>query len=283
MGSLTRCDSLWNMYGPTETTIWSTTTKVVADNLPVPIGRPIGNTQCYILDLQLHLVPIGAIGELYIGGAGLAKGYLNRPDLTEEKFVSNPFTPDPGARIYRTGDLVRYRSDGQIEYFGRIDHQVKVRGHRIELGEIESVLGAHPAVRQSAVIVREDVVGDKRITAYYIPTSKPTPSVSELLAHMKAYLPDYMLPSGFISLDEFPLTPNGKINRIVLPAPDFTRPELEKHYMPPRSAVEIALVDIMAHLLNLEKVGIFDNFFELGGHSLLATQMVSRVQEKFNI
>ncbi len=276
---LSRCASLWNMYGPTETTIWSTIYQVEADSRQVPIGQPIANTQCYILDAQLQLVPIGVVGELYIGGDGLAKGYLNKPELTAERFVTNPLTKTYGARLYRTGDLVRYRSDGQIEYIGRVDYQVKVRGHRIELGEIESNLNRHPAIRQSVVVVREDTRGDKRITAYYIPASQLTPSVSELLRHLQATLPDFMLPSAFVSMEEFPLTPNGKVNRQALPIPDQSRPDLEKEYVAPRSEVETVLVNIMAELLNLEKVGIFDNFFELGGHSLLAIQLVSRLQK----
>ena len=280
---LPRCASLWNLYGPTETTIWSSLYRVQADSRPVPIGRPIGNTQCYVLDEQMHIVPVGVVGELYISGDGLADGYLNQPQLTAEKFLPNPLAKKHGSRLYRTGDLVRNWPDGNLEYIGRNDHQVKVRGHRIELGEIECLLNQHPAIHQCVVIVREDIPGDQRITAYYIPSEGSAPTTSELYQFLHAHLPEYMLPSSFMLLEEFPLTPNGKINRKALLAPNQTRPDIEKAFVPPHDAVEEVIAGIMASVLNLEQVGIHDNFFDLGGHSLLATQLVSRIREIFGI
>ena len=209
---------LWNMYGPTETTIWSTIARTEDQGGPLTIGRPIGNTTIYILDADLQPVPIGLLGELYIGGNGLARGYRGRPDLTEERFIAHPFDETPGARIYRTGDLARYRSDGRVDYLGRIDDQVKVRGYRIELGEIENVLARHPAVARSVAVARPDDRGERELVAYYVPKGTPVSS-NTLRRYLRQSVPDYMVPSAFVSLESLPLTPSGKVDRRALPAP----------------------------------------------------------------
>jgi acyl carrier protein len=249
----------------------------------VSIGRPIANTQVYILDRHLQPVPIGIPGELYIGGDGLARGYLNQPELTAEKFIKDPFSHEPGARLYKTGDLVRYLRDGNIEFLGRRDHQVKIRGFRVEPGEIETILAQHPAVRENVVLGREDTPGEKRLVAYIIPDQEQPPTVSELRAFLREKVPDYMVPSAFITLDMLPLTPNGKVNRHALPAPDITKPELEEIFVAPRTPIEEALAEIWAKVLKLERVGVNDDFFDLGGHSLLATQVISRLRDTFQV
>ena len=277
---------VWNLYGPTETTIWSTVNRLSIDDHSaevIPIGHPIANTQLYILDKHLQLAPVGVTGELHIGGDGLARGYLNRPELTAEKFIKHPFSDDPHARLYKTGDLARYLPNGVVEFLGRIDHQVKIRGFRIELGEIESVLGQHPSINEVVVTVREDQPGDKRLVVYLTYLQHEPPNVSALRLFLKQKLPEYMVPSAFVLLDKFPLTPNGKIDRKALPAPDQTRPEYEQSYVPPRSPIEEMLVAIWQEVLNIEQIGIHDNFFELGGHSLLAVQLIVRINKQFQI
>jgi acyl carrier protein len=249
----------------------------------VPIGRPIANTDVYLLDREVNPVPIGVAGELYIGGDGLARNYLNRPGLTAENFVPNPFSDEPGKRLYKTGDLVRYLPDGNIEFLGRQDYQVKIRGFRIELGEIEAVLGQHPGVLETTVLAREDVPDDKRLVAYVVASHEPTPSFSELRSFLKEKLPDYMIPSAFVFLDAFPITPNGKVDRHALPVPDGTRPELDRGFVAPRTPVEEVLAEIWGKMLGVEKVGIHDNFFELGGHSLIATQILSAICDAFRV
>jgi amino acid adenylation domain-containing protein len=273
---LPRCNSLWNMYGPTETTIWSAVSRVQAKQTPL-ISTPIANTQLYILDAQLQPVPIGVAGELHIGGDGLARGYLNRPELTAEKFIPNPFQDTPGSRIYKTGDLVRYRNDGQIEFLGRLDHQVKIRGFRIELGEIQSLLAAHPAVREAVVIAREDTPGEKRLTAYVICEPEQTCRAETLREYLKQKLPEYMVPAAFVFLEKFPLTPNGKVDRKQLPQPEFNRPEAAS--IAPRDALEMQLTKLWEKLFNVEPVGIRDNFFDLGGHSLLAVRLFAEIEK----
>jgi acyl carrier protein len=280
---LTRSSTLWNVYGPTETTIWSSIFRIEAPNGLIPIGRPIANTQMYILDRYQQPLPIGVPGELYIGGAGLARGYLNRPDLTDEYFIANPFSNDPESRLYKTGDLARYLPDGNILFLGRIDNQVKIRGYRIELGEIESVLAQHPAIQQAVVLAREDIPGDRRLVAYTVTTDGSAPSAHDLRSFVQLKLPDYMVPSAYVFLDSLPLTPNGKLDRKVLPVPDHSRPELDDAFAAPGTPVEKILANIWAEILKLDKVGIRDNFFELGGHSLLATQVVSRIRSAFSI
>ena len=269
---------LWNMYGPTETTIWSTGYRVQDPTAPVLIGRPVANTRCYILDELRRLVPIGAIGELYIAGDGLAHGYRNRPELTAEKFVDDPF--HSGERMYRTGDLARYGSDGNMECLGRTDHQVKIRGFRIELGEIEAALRDQAGVDQTVVIAREDTPGDKRLVAYVV-SGSTAPSAADLRKALKQRLPDYMIPAAFVNLDRLPLSPNGKIDRKALPAPELDEFTLESDYIAPRNEVEEKLGQIWAEVLGLAKVGIHDDFFELGGHSLSAVRAMAQVNAAF--
>ena len=243
---------------------------------------PIPDMELYILDSHRNLVPVGVPGELYVGGAGLARGYLNRAELTAERFVGHPFDDGKGRRLYRSGDLVRRRADGDIEYFGRIDNQVKIRGHRIELGEIENVLAQHPAIQQAVVLAREDSPGDHRLVAYAVAHAGANPSARPCAAFCNK-LPDYMVPSAFVFLDSLPVTPNGKLDRKALPTPDQTRPELEETYTAPRTPTEETLAKDWAEVLKIAKVGVNDNFFDLGGHSLLATQLISRVNTSFHI
>ncbi len=264
---------LHNLYGPTEASIDVTAwTCIDEPSLTVPIGKPIANTQIYLLDAEMEPVPAGVEGELYIGGAQLARGYHRRPDLTAERFVPDPFGP-PGGRLYRTGDLARWRTDGAIEYVGRTDHQVKIRGLRIELGEIESALLTHPQVREAVVVAREDQTGDQRLVAYL--TMHEEATAETLRAHLQSSLPDYMTPSAFVLLDALPLSPNGKIDRRALPAPSQVRND----YIAPRTAAETMLAHVWSELLECERVGIHDNFFALGGHSLLAAKLVARLRK----
>ena len=271
---------LWNLYGPTETTIWSSAAKVEPGDGPISIGRPILETQLYVLDSRLRPVPQGVAGELYIGGSGLARGYLRRPGLTAERFLPDPFGP-PGGRLYRTGDLARWRADGALECLGRVDHQVKVRGFRIELGEIEAVLAKQPGVRDAVVRAREDNPGDVRLVAYVVPAEgQPAPQPADLRKALAAGLPDYMVPALFVSLEALPLTPNGKVDRNALPAPEPSRSEAA---VAPRNPVEEALAGIWAEVLGAESVGVFDDFFERGGHSLLAAQVLARLRDAFGV
>jgi amino acid adenylation domain-containing protein len=272
-------------YGPTEATIGVTNwvCKRESSRFTVPIGRPIANTQIYILDCYLQPVPIGMAGEIHIGGVCLARGYFNRNELTAKKFIPNPFSPDPKDRLYKTGDLARYRPDGNIEFLGRKDNQIKIRGFRIELGEIEAVLREHPTVREAVVLAREDKPGDKRLVAYIVPYEKPKPTMSELQMFLKENLPDYMIPSVFLRLNTLPLTFSGKVDRRALPIPDYFRLEERGTYIAPRNEVEKAIAAIWQKLLGSDKVGIHDNFFELGGHSLLATQLISRLRDTLNV
>ncbi len=285
--------NFFNAYGPTETSVCATVEKWTDETLKVTIGRPIANTQVYILDSHLQPVPIGVPGELHIGGMGLARGYLNRPELTQEKFIPNPFEKDEvipptplnkggnePSKLYKTGDLARYLPDGKIEYLGRIDNQVKLRGFRIELGEIEALLNQNEAVQSSCVIVREDNLGDKRLVAYVVPRPEINLTINEIRQFLRAKLPDYMVPTAFVLLDTFPLTPNGKIDRRALPVPDL---QSKGEYIAPRNPIEEKMAQIWAEVLKLKRVSIEDNFFELGGHSLLATQVISRLQETFEI
>ncbi|MEH2321834.1 non-ribosomal peptide synthetase [Nostoc sp.] len=276
---------LWNLYGPTETTIWSTGYKVRAGNKAIGIGCPLANTQIYILDSHLQPVPIGISGELYIGGEGLARGYLNRPDLTAEKFISNPFSPNPKSRLYKTGDLARYLPDGHIEYLGRIDYQVKLRGFRIELGEIETALLQHPEVKEGVVIIREDTFNENNLVGYIVTETgqDSLQVISQLRRFLKQQLPDFMVPTIFMALEAMPLTPNGKVDRKALPKPDASRPELEANYVAPRTPIEQQITDIWTQVLNVKQVGIYDNFFELGGYSLLGIQVVSRLRQALQV
>ena len=276
-----RCGELWNLYGPTETTIWSTTRQVTDERNSGCIGRPVANTHVYVLDKRGQPVPIGVPGELYIGGAGLARGYLNRPQLTAEKFVPNPFSSKPGSRLYRTGDLCRWRADGNLEFLGRLDDQVKLRGFRIELGEIEAVLHEHAGVAQSVVALREDVPGERRLVAYCVPAAQTDLNLSELQSHLSSRLPGYMVPAAFVTLDTLPMSPNGKVNRRALPAPGVSRPELNSQYAAPRNPIEEQLAGIWCELLGIERAGVHDDFFALGGHSLLAVRLFARIEKSF--
>jgi len=272
---------VWNLYGPTETTVYSTLGPVVEGSGPISIGKPVANTQIHIVDRRMNLLPAGVPGELLIGGHGLARGYLGRPDLTAEKFIPDPFSDCPGARLYRAGDLAAWRLDGTLEVRGRMDHQVKLRGFRIELGEIEAALAELPAVDQAVVHVREDRPGDKRLVAYVTSTPGSTAVVDELRAHLRRLLPDYMVPAAFLVLERFPLTPNGKVNRHALPEPE--EPGQGAITDAPQTADEVTMAAIWSQVLGREHVGRNDNFFDQGGHSLLAAQLLSRAQKTFGV
>jgi amino acid adenylation domain-containing protein len=273
-----------NSYGVSEATIDSSYFELDTVNLPtdalVPIGKPFGNTEIYVLDDRLQLLPVGVAGELCIGGSGLARGYTNRSELTAEKFIPNPFSSDPHARLYKTGDLARFRPDGNLELLGRIDNQVKLRGFRIELGEVESVLSQHPAVAQSVAIAREDIPGDKRLIAYLV-CNELEPSADKLRQFLKERLPDYMVPSAFVFLDALPLSPNGKVDRRALRAPDANSLVDDSNFVPPRDAIEQQLAQIWSEVLNVYPIGVKANFFNLGGHSLLAVQLMAKIEQQF--
>lgn len=274
----TAIEKVLDLYGPTEDTVYSTCAARIPNGIN-NIGRPIANTQVYILDRALNPVPIGVAGELYIGGAGLARGYLNQPELTKKKFIRSPFSDDLHLRLYKTGDLARYLVDGSIEYLGRIDHQVKIRGYRIELGEIEAVLSRCPGVREAVVVALEDISGSKRLVSYIVTEGQDSCETEELCMYLKQYLPEYMLPSTFVTLKKLPLTPNGKIDRKALPVPEHARSDSSEAYVPPGNSTEEKLAAIWAEVLKLDHVGINDNFFKLGGHSLLATQVIARANK----
>jgi amino acid adenylation domain-containing protein len=278
---------LINEYGPTETVVGCCIYEVPAESSPagaVPIGRPIANTQLFVLDRYLQPTPIGVPGQLYIGGDSLARGYLNRPELTAEKFIPHPFSDEPGARLYQTGDLARYRPDGQLEFLGRLDHQVKIRGFRIELGEIETALDQHPAVREAVVLAREDIPGQKRLVAYVVSNVEaPGSQTADLRHFLQTKLPEYMIPSAFVRLKTLPLTSNGKVDRRALPPPPQTRLEPATARAAPRSPLEQTLAAIWSDILGLSGIGIEDDFFALGGHSLLATQLISRLRDAFQV
>ena len=280
---LQRGKTVWNCYGPTETTIWSLVHRVnsVKDGV-IPIGRPIANTQVYVLDAHQQPVPPGVRGELYIGGAGLAKGYLGQPELTAEKFVRNPFSLEKDSRLYRTGDLGRYRTDGAVEFLGRMDHQVKLHGFRIELGEIESLLALHPSVRRAIVILREDSKEDRRLIAYIVCNKGCSSTIAELKRFLASKLPDYMIPSGFVFLDAFPLTLSGKVDRKLLPRAADEHMD-ETNYIAPRTPVEQVLARIWSEVLKLDSVSVRANFFDIGGHSLFATQIASRIRSRLRV
>jgi amino acid adenylation domain-containing protein len=290
--------AVWNFYGPTETTVWATIHQIKhidLSNRSIPIGRPLPNIQIHILDTQLQPVPIGMQGELYIGGVGVARGYLSRPELTLDRFVPSPF--HSGSRFYRTGDLARYQPDGNIEFLGRLDNQLKIRGHRVEPGEIEAVLNQHPGVREAVVVTRDDATqavdsenpkskiknlkSDRRLVAYVVP-HKEQPSLSELRKFLQSKLPEYMVPSIFVPLETLPLTPNRKVDLDRLPLPGSSRPQQSQALVEPRTDIEELVAQAWRQVLNLERVGVNDNFFEFGGHSLLATQVVSRLRDAFH-
>jgi non-ribosomal peptide synthetase component F len=277
---LQRCGSLWNLYGPTETAVYSCIHRVVPDDKTVYVGRPIANTQVYILDDRFQPVPRGAIAELCIGGHGVSRGYWNRPELTAEKYLPDLFSTTPSARIYRTGDLARYREDGLIECMGRIDQQVKIRGFRIELGEVEATLRQIPTIREAIVLLREDRIGDKRLVAYLLLDDSANLDLSAVRQFLQVHLPEYMVPSAFVFLDKVPLSPNGKVDRKALPAPDLPSDDI---YVAPATPVEEALARIWTEALNVPRVGLHSHFFNLGGHSLLAAQIIARIRDEFQV
>ena len=278
-----RANSVWNVYGPTETTIWSTVYRVTGrEESTIPIGRPIANTSIYILDSHHNPVPVNIAGEIYIGGDGLARGYLNRPELTEERFVAHPLLPNQSPRLYRTGDLGRFRANGEIEYLGRVDNQVKLRGLRIELGEIESVLASHATLREAVVIVTGE--GEQqRLSAYVVTDGMAAPAAGELRRYLRTKLPEHMVPAGYWRVERLPLLPSGKINRAALPASLAIALREEAELVDPRNETETKLVEIWKELLQVEQAGIEQNFFELGGHSLLALQLTARIRRTFEV
>jgi amino acid adenylation domain-containing protein len=278
---------LINTYGPTETTIVATRYEFPAgweaqsEWDESPIGQPVNRTRVYVLDGEQQLAPVGVAGELYIGGAGVSLGYVNRLDLTAERYVPDPYSGEPGARMYASGDLVRWRAGGVLEYVGRVDGQIKVRGFRVEVGEIESVLSRHPAVREAAVLLREDTPGNRRLVAYIVGSQKDLIKVSELRKHLAAQLPDYMVPAIFVALESLPKNRNGKVDRPSLPVPDNARPELDASYVAPRDSTEQTISLIWRDVLKTDKVGINDNFFDLGGNSLALIQVRSKLRDAF--
>lgn len=278
--------ALINNYGPTEATVVATSGQVFPQEHPdgpPAIGRPIDHTQVYILDERLQPVPDGQAGELYIGGAGLARGYLNQPELTSERFIPHPFSQEPGARLYKTGDIVRALPDGQLAFIGRSDYQIKIRGYRIEPNEVIAALKEYPAVEASAVMAREDAPDDKRLVAYVVPAPESDISLSALQEHLRARLPDYMMPTTFVQLGALPLTPNGKVNQAALPAPDENNILRERSSARPCTPMEERVEAMVATLLKVEHVGVEENFFMMGGHSLLGAQLLAWIAETFGV
>ena len=272
----------FNAYGPTETTVWATVARCLDGGSKPTIGRAIPNAKTYLLDSQMRPVPVGLPGELHIGGAGLARGYLHKPGLTAERFVPDPFSSEPGSRLYKTGDLARYLPGGEIDFLGRVDHQVKVRGFRIEPGEVEAILRQHSDVGEAVVMVKESAAGEKRLVAYITSRADHQPDLKEMAGLLKEKLPDYMIPSDIVVLDAFPRTPNGKLDRKALPEPSRMRPELDEVFVPPQTELEQTIAQIWQEVLSLERVGVQDNFFDLGGHSLLMVQVQSKLQILLN-
>lgn len=276
---ISTCGQVWNMYGPTETTIWSSVARIESEQ--VTVGRPIANTRMYVLDRHVEPMPRGVVGELWIGGTGVARGYLNRTDLSGERFVADPF--HAGERMYRTGDLARRLSDGQLECLGRIDSQVKIRGYRIELREIETALSSHPNIRDCVAVARKENTHGTRLVAYLVPIGSHRPAIEDLRTYLQAILPDYMIPWAFVFIDAVPLTPNGKVDRDALLAPEADLRNSNVEHVPPRNRVEHVLSEIWSEVLGVKQIGVFDHFFELGGHSLSATRLIARVQSKLQI
>ncbi|HEY2392076.1 MAG TPA: amino acid adenylation domain-containing protein, partial [Candidatus Angelobacter sp.] len=270
---------MFNAYGPTETTVCATISRPLQLSSTAPIGRPLPNTQVYVLGEKMEPVPVGVIGELYVGGEGLARGYWNRPELTAEKFIPDPFSQNCGARLYRTGDRVRWLTQGELEFIGRSDHQVKIRGHRIELGEVETALRAHAEVREAIALVREDVPGDKRMVAYITAQTNHNEALpSQLRSYLRDKLPDYMVPSALVLLDKLPLTSNGKLDRRALPLDQMC--QIQTNFVAPRNNLEETISEIWQEVLGLQQAGVEDNFFDLGGHSFAVTRVHEKIQEK---
>ena len=277
---LERVGELWNLYGPTETTIWSTVEQIKPGDELITIGRPIANTQIYVLDKAGQPQPVGLPGEIWIGGDGVAAGYHRRPELTAEKFVPDRFSDNPNARLYRTGDLGRWLADGRLQHLGRLDHQVKIRGFRIELGEIEAELNSHPAVQQSAVITREVRAGDVRIIAYVVAHDGEDLTVSDVRKHLRSRLPEYMLPSFVLTVPALPQTANGKLDRAALPDPFKSLTQDVEPSEPPAPGMEQRMAEIWREALKVDGINAGDNFFELGGHSLLAVRVAVALEKQ---
>ncbi len=283
-GELARhASSLWNMYGPTETTVWSTCYRIPPGGGRILIGKPIANTTLYILDAHMNPVPVGVPGELHIGGDGVTRGYLHRPELTEDRFVTDTLSGDASGRIYKTGDIVRYLPDGNLEYLRRNDNQIKLRGYRIELGEVEAAIARTPSVRQAVAVIREVRPGDSRLIGYVVPEAGIELTDAEIKAHMRESVPDYMVPQHFVQLEAFPLTPNGKVDRKALPAPSLAAGARETELVAPRTEAEAHIAAAFQDLLGVESVSVHDNFFDLGGHSVLAAQVLARLQRDHGI
>jgi acyl-coenzyme A synthetase/AMP-(fatty) acid ligase len=273
---------LWNMYGPTETTVWSACARISDTSKGIAIGKPIANTTVWILDAHKNLCPIGVPGELCIGGEGVALGYWNRPELTADRFIPDPFSATPGATLYRTGDRARWRNDGTLEHLGRLDDQVKVRGFRIELGEIEAGIARYPAVREVVVVLREDAPGDKRLVAYLVAENPPADLVDQLRALIRATMPEYMVPAHFVSMDALPRTHNGKLDRKALPAPSVEGVAPRAAAVAPRTATEEMVMGVFSGVLERVDFGVLDSFFDLGGHSLTAARIMARLRAASN-
>jgi amino acid adenylation domain-containing protein len=269
---------IFNIYGATETTVFSTIAECCSDGRKPSIGRPIANTQTYILDAALQPVPCGVAAELYVGGVGVARGYWKRSELTGARFIPDPFAGVPGAVLYRTGDLARYLPDGQIEFLGRADNQVKVRGHRVELEEVEAALIGHPDIRECVVVVRGDAGRDQSLLAYFVPDGEPAPAPAALRGYLEAKLPHYMVPAAFVRVDALPLSPNGKVDRRALPRPELARPEEGTEFVAPRDKIELQLAAIWEEALGVRPISVLDNLFELGGNSLIAAAVMARAQ-----
>jgi acyl-coenzyme A synthetase/AMP-(fatty) acid ligase/acyl carrier protein len=280
---LERGSSLWNLYGPTETTIWSSVSRITGHEDRITIGRPIANTQFFIMGENLQLMPEGIPGELYIGGDGLARGYWNRPELTAQRFVTATFDGGPSVRLYRTGDRAKYLRGGQVEYLGRLDDQVKIRGHRIEPAEVEFALKRHAKVRDAIVVARTDSSGETKLIGYIIPEGDSPTTSGELRNFLQKTLPAHFIPAAIIFVREFPLTPNGKLDRSALPQPVQDTEDHGEVYVPPRNTVERRIAAVWSEILQIERIGTFDNFFELGGHSLSAMRVVVRLSQEFGI
>jgi acyl-CoA synthetase (AMP-forming)/AMP-acid ligase II len=278
-GLMQRTGELWNMYGPTETTVWSTCGRIEPGRGGVTIGKPIDNTEIWILDAHGSLAPVGVPGELCIGGDGVALGYHQRPELTADRFIADPFSGRTNARIYRTGDLARWRADGELVHLGRTDFQVKVRGYRIELGEIEVALARHPAVSEACVIAQPGPGGEQRLVGYFVARGV-APEPHALRDHLKASLPDYMVPAVYVTMDKLPLTPNGKVDRRALPAPQTQLVEPTLGYRGPRTHAEQVVATVWRELLNIERISVSDNFLDLGGHSLLIMQAIAKLEAR---
>jgi len=279
---------LVNTYGPTETTIVATMCSLNGGDAPesatrAPIGKPVANRQVYVLGPRLEPAPVGVPGELYIGGEGLARGYLRKPELTAQAFIPDPFSGVEGARLYKTGDRVRYLSDGNVEYLGRVDDQVKIRGFRVELGEIETVLRQYPKVQEAVVLAREDIPGEKQLVAYLVPRNEQALAAGDIREFLKENLPDYMIPSIFVILEALPLTSSGKVNRRALPEPDGARLGGTEEFVAPESTIEKKLAEIWGEVLRVDRISIYDNFFDLGGHSLRTTQVIYRINKAFRM